>query len=56
MRKGAYLEKYMIQAEKKVAIALKSILVGFETPQLNTIKTAQEENQAYLSFTTHGGV
>jgi hypothetical protein len=56
MRKDAYLEKAIIRAKKKVAIALKSILVGFETPQINTIKTTQEENQSDLSFATHGGV
>jgi hypothetical protein len=56
MKKETYLEKAVIWAEKKTTISLKSILEGYENPQIFTSKTTHEEIQADLSFVTRGGV
>ena len=56
MKKDVYLEKAVEWAERKDTISLKSILEGYENPQIFTSKTTHEEIQADLSFVTHGGV
>lgn len=56
MKKDVYLEKAVKWAEKKSTISLESISEGYDSPQIFTSKTTQEEIQADLSFVTHAGI